>query len=92
MATIPSFPSNFPKAPAPWNLKAEAWWFIISLYGKNEQELSPSWFAPLESNAAEIAHGPGAYQGGLSLASIIRYHESPVGPCESFQEGCVDTD
>ncbi|CAG8669612.1 14144_t:CDS:2, partial [Acaulospora colombiana] len=80
MSTIPAFPSNFEKAPAPWNLKAEAWWFMLSLYGKNEQELSPGWFAPLESNAAEIAHEPGAYRGGLSVASLIRYYESPVGP------------
>ncbi|PVG04482.1 hypothetical protein CPB86DRAFT_778772 [Serendipita vermifera] len=84
MATLPSFPSTFTKVPAPWNLKAEAWWFVLSLYGKTEENLSPSWFAPLESHIAEMGTKPGAYRGGLGVALLIRYHDSEAGPYDEL--------
>lgn len=78
-----AIPPNFDPVPAPWELKGEAWWFMISLYGGAEKGVGPGNFDSLEVKSKELAEEPGAFKGGLGAIMLLRYSESPVGPCKS---------
>lgn len=60
MSTIASFPPEVTPTPAPWALKAEAWWFILSLNAKGGGTLPEGNFAPLEAQSKALAEEPGA--------------------------------
>jgi hypothetical protein len=74
--------SKHPTAPAPWKLKGEAYWFVLGMFGKSSETLPPGNFDPLEVSSKELAEEPGAWKGGPSMIMVLRYKESPVGPCE----------
>jgi len=79
--------SNVPHAPAPWTLKGEAWWFLISnaFSPLPAGELSsPGWFDPLHEYSRSLATANGAFDGGSGMIQLLRYTESPVGPYEEL--------
>ena len=71
-------------APAPWTLRGDAWWFILSVFGQSTDKIDASYHDPLEASAAKIAQEPGNFKGGIGLAVVVRYTDTPVGPCEHF--------
>ncbi|KAG8818797.1 hypothetical protein FRC17_010702 [Serendipita sp. 399] len=71
--------ARFPEAPAPWVLRGEGYWFITSLFGQSTPSITPVYYDPLEAQAAKHGSAPGAFKGGLSMAVVMRYKESPVG-------------
>jgi len=75
-------PAKVPDAPAPWELKGEAWWFLISTAFNRlpAGELSsPGWFDPLHEGSRSLATEEGAFIGGDGMIQLLRYSESPVG-------------
>ncbi|KAG9053131.1 hypothetical protein FS842_008627 [Serendipita sp. 407] len=78
-STTANPPSRFPEAPAPWILKGEAYWFITSVFGRSTPSITPSYFDLLEAQSAKLATEPGAFKGGVGMAVVMRYTESPVG-------------
>jgi hypothetical protein len=79
-----TIPSKYSLVPAPWILKAEAYWFVLAMFGKSSETLPPGNFDPLEVRSKELAEEPGAWKGGPSMIMLLRYKESPVGPCEYY--------
>jgi hypothetical protein len=85
MSTTASFPPDIAPVSAPWKLKAEAWWFILSL-NASAGKLAEGNFAPLEVQSKQLAEEAGVYRGGLSVVMLIRYKESPVGKLQAAHE------
>lgn len=79
MPPEPPLPSAFEAIEAPWTLKGEAWWFALSLVGGAGRAQPPGSFDPLERYSAELGEDAQSFSGGLGVAMLIRYHDSPVG-------------
>ncbi|KAI0820330.1 hypothetical protein BC628DRAFT_1397743 [Trametes gibbosa] len=79
-------PAAIKPVPAPWTVKAEAWWFITSLGHRTEQgeTLPISYFPTQETQLYKISMEQGAFRGGRGSITLIRYSESPVGPFEEL--------
>ncbi|KAI0350701.1 hypothetical protein OH77DRAFT_1430707 [Trametes cingulata] len=71
--------------PAPWAVKAEAWWFVTSLGHKPEvgETLPISYFPSQEKHLYQASTEEEAFRGGRGSITLIRYTESPIG---SFDE------
>ncbi|KAH9818014.1 hypothetical protein DFH28DRAFT_1123950 [Melampsora americana] len=90
----------FQIAPPGWRLLGEAWWLLLSVIGKpednftpdlsrinaqpGEYQFSPSHFDPIDQASRDFANTPGVFRGGTGTVQIIRYHSSPVGPYDEL--------
>ncbi|KAH9812002.1 hypothetical protein DFH28DRAFT_931265 [Melampsora americana] len=86
----------FQLAPPGWQLRGEAWWLLLSLFGKpknnvapdqrrtkskpDNYQFGPGHFDPVDQLSRKYASTPGIFRGGAGTVQIIRYHSSPVGP------------
>ncbi|KAI0629143.1 hypothetical protein C8Q77DRAFT_1142361 [Trametes polyzona] len=72
--------------PAPWTVKAEAWWFITSLGHRPEpgETLPISYFPSQETQLYKTSMEQGAFCGGRGSITLIRYTESPIGPFDEL--------
>ncbi|KAI0666788.1 hypothetical protein C8Q78DRAFT_421373 [Trametes maxima] len=81
MSTDNLEPAPVKPAPAPWTVKAEAWWFITSLGRKPEpgEALPLSYFPSQETRLYKISTEQDAFRGGRGSITLTRYAESPIG-------------
>ncbi|KAK0454044.1 uncharacterized protein EV420DRAFT_616836 [Desarmillaria tabescens] len=68
--------SGIPEAPAPWDLKARSWTFVLSPLSK-QANFPAGWAAPYQ---AEALAGSGEFIGGPGMIMVVSYTETPVGP------------
>ncbi|PBK59780.1 hypothetical protein ARMSODRAFT_966594 [Armillaria solidipes] len=68
--------SGIPVAPAPWDLKARSWIFVLSPLSK-QANFPAGWAAPYQ---AEALAGGGEFIGGPGMIMVVSYTETPVGP------------
>lgn len=63
----------------PWDLVGQGWWFIMT----NPASLdltTGGWYHPLELRSTKLtADHQGEFKGGLAMAQVFRYTDSPVG-------------
>ncbi|KAH9810601.1 hypothetical protein DFH28DRAFT_902754 [Melampsora americana] len=87
-------------APPAWQLRGEAWWLVLSLFGKPQNSVasdSSQINSKLQRNQYQVvpAHFDlvssrqseathGVFCGGAGTVQIIRYHSSPVGPYDEL--------
>ena len=72
--------SSLPLAPPPWTCKCDV--YVLSFYNSASAGLPLSIaYDPLEADTASFSSEKeaGKYGGGLCMAQIIRYRETPVG-------------
>ena len=77
--------SSLPVAPPPWACKCEA--YILSFYNSASSGVPIDIaYDPLEASSASFSSekDAGKYKGGLCMAQILRYSESPVGPYDEL--------
>ncbi|KAI0644205.1 hypothetical protein C8Q79DRAFT_914134 [Trametes meyenii] len=81
MSTDDFHPASVEPAPAPWTVKAEAWWFITSLGRKPEpgEALPLSYFPSQETQLYKISTEQDAFRGGRGSITLTCYAESPIG-------------
>ena len=75
-----SISSHLPLAPPPWTCECSA--YILPFYNSASSGLPLDIaYDPFEANAACFAsqQDAGTYKGGLCMAQIIRYSDTPVG-------------
>lgn len=81
----PTQASSIPIAPPPWICKATV--YVLPLYNPASSSLpNDIAYDPLEAKTASFSseQDAGKYKGGLSMAQIIRYSETPVGPYDEL--------
>ena len=63
--------------PAPWDLKAESYWLMLSLPAVLPENI----YDPLEASFPEFADPKlaGEFKGGLGTIAIVRYFNTPCG-------------
>lgn len=92
--------NSFQIAPPSWRLRGEAWWLLLSVFGKPEDNLTPGLsrtdsksgeyqfgpghFDPIDVSSREFANTPGVFVGGTGTVQIVRYLSSPVGPYDEI--------
>ncbi|EGG02612.1 uncharacterized protein MELLADRAFT_53349 [Melampsora larici-populina 98AG31] len=84
----------FQLAPPSWRLRGEAWWLLLSLFGKPKDDAAapkpgqyrfgPGHFDPVDQSSREFANTPGVFRGGAGTVQIVRYFSSPVGPYDEL--------
>lgn len=73
-------------APPPWNLVAQGWWFLQN----NPSSLDVTqggYYHSLELETTRLGSNhdeQGLFKGGLAIAQVYRYLESPVGPYDEL--------
>jgi hypothetical protein len=75
-------PRTIPSAPSPWlNLPVST--YMLPFISK--PPLLDHAYAPLEASSSfASSESSGAFQGGLGMLQIVRYHDSPVGPYDEL--------
>ncbi|KAK0482229.1 hypothetical protein IW261DRAFT_1561940 [Armillaria novae-zelandiae] len=68
--------SGIPVAPAPWDLKARSWIFVLSPLSK-QANFPAGWAVPYQADALA---GGGEFIGGPGMIMVVSYTETPVGP------------
>ncbi|KAI0741563.1 hypothetical protein C8Q80DRAFT_1111000 [Daedaleopsis nitida] len=81
-----SRPAEIRTTPAPWNVKAEAWWFITSLGHKPQpgESLPISYFPAQETQLYQTSVAQGSFRGGRGSITLLRYIDSPIGPFDEL--------
>lgn len=73
-----------PIAPPPWTLKGTLYIFMMYTTGKEAANLSSDLEFLYSRLEAESPFSKGELKGGLGMAQLIRYSESPVGPYDEL--------
>lgn len=73
-----------PAAPPPWTLKAKIWSLPIYVTSKMAATLSADKGFLYSASEANSSFSSDKLVGGLALAQIIRYTESPAGPYDEL--------
>jgi len=76
---------SLPIAPPPWTCKATA--YILTFYNSASSGLPRDIvYDTLEAEASSFSseQDAGTYRGGLCMAQIIRYSETPIGPYDEL--------
>ncbi|KAL1943049.1 hypothetical protein VTO73DRAFT_4720 [Trametes versicolor] len=86
MSTEDATTSTIKPVPAPWAVKAEAWWFVTSLGHRTEpgESLPISYFPSKETQLYKASTEQDAFRGGRGSITLIRYMESPIGPFDEL--------
>ena len=83
---MPAGPSSsLPLAPPPWKCKITA--YVLAFYNSSSAGLPRHVvYDSLEAGASAFSSesDAGVYKGGLCMAQIIRYNETPVGPYDEL--------
>ncbi|KAK7438626.1 hypothetical protein VKT23_017959 [Stygiomarasmius scandens] len=68
-------------APAPWNLKARSWQFLVESTETKSANFPAGWACSWQ--AETLAEG-GEYIGGPAVVVLVRYSDTPVGPYDEL--------
>ncbi|KAI1793548.1 hypothetical protein LXA43DRAFT_1001250 [Ganoderma leucocontextum] len=79
-------PARIQAIPAPWNVKAEAWWFITSIGHRPDpsESLPISYFPAHETELYRTSVQQDAFRGGRGSITLTRYTDSPIGPFDEL--------
>jgi hypothetical protein len=69
------------RVPPPWTLKGTIYAFMWYMSSSAAANLPPFAYSPLEASSTFASQKP---IGGIAMAQIIRYTESPVGPYDEL--------
>ncbi|EME41177.1 hypothetical protein DOTSEDRAFT_134901 [Dothistroma septosporum NZE10] len=76
--TSPAVTPPYKTAPAPWTLKGDMFWLILTLKAPLPAEI----YDPLTT--VRLDQQSNDFQGGIGTIQIIRYDNSPVGPYDEL--------
>ncbi|RDX48224.1 hypothetical protein OH76DRAFT_1405139 [Lentinus brumalis] len=82
----PTRPTEVRPTPAPWTVKAEAWWFITSIGHRPEpgETLPISYFPSQETQLYKTSTAQEAFRGGRGSVTLLRYTDTPIGPFDEL--------
>lgn len=93
LSTMTADPQSLPLAPPPWTCKCTA--YVLPWYNSASSGIPIDIaYSPLEANASSFSSekDAGKYKGGLCMAQVIRYRETPVGEYDELAllPGCFE--
>ncbi|THU98686.1 hypothetical protein K435DRAFT_964800 [Dendrothele bispora CBS 962.96] len=68
-------------APAPWNIKARSWQFLVEASEPKKANFPAGWACSWQADA--LAAG-GEFIGGPALVILVQYSDTPVGPYDEL--------
>jgi len=73
---------NYPIAPAPWQCRGQAFWFL--LHNSSTTPLPSEFHDPRDYTSTANANDNSNFAGGLGMIQVVRYTDTPVGPYDEL--------